>query len=261
LAQTNDATRKIKDKWMLTAKDVMDIICEHVTERRPFSLIRLGDGEARLLGYPDFHDVNELQHSLLIWYGKYRPLDGKVMLPLKAQVVTAAQNANILGLPKKKAKNKMHRVLVSQLIGKLDLIKHEIAHCTVTREIQRQGWWRNLISEQDAISVIGCFDVRQTLCAIGVKDVRWYPVPSEAKYVKPIAQHYPQRHNELIEELERDVNLGDLFFVGAGPNGKVYCDVIKQQGGIAIDIGSVMDGWARVETRPYIKNYPERYSL
>jgi len=47
-----------------------------------------------------------------------------------------------------------------------------------------------------------------------------------------------------VRALER-VTLGRVYLVGAGILGKMYCDVIKQRGGVAIDIGAVIDGWAR----------------
>jgi len=37
---------------------------------------------------------------------------------------------------------------------------------------------------------------------------------------------------------------GKLFLVGAGFLGKIYCDLIKRHGGIALDVGSMMDRWA-----------------
>ena len=42
---------------------------------------------------------------------------------------------------------------------------------------------------------------------------------------------------------------GAIFLVGAGVLGKIYCDVIKEKGGIAIDIGAIFDAWANVKSR------------
>ena len=39
---------------------------------------------------------------------------------------------------------------------------------------------------------------------------------------------------------------GALFLVGAGAFGKIYCQWIKERGGIAIDIGSIFDSWANI---------------
>jgi hypothetical protein len=39
--------------------------------------------------------------------------------------------------------------------------------------------------------------------------------------------------------------------VAAGILGKIYCDVIRAAGGVAVDIGHVADLWAGRETRSY----------
>ena len=39
---------------------------------------------------------------------------------------------------------------------------------------------------------------------------------------------------------------GAVFLVGAGALGKIYCQWIKERGGIALDIGSMCDAWAEV---------------
>ena len=40
------------------------------------------------------------------------------------------------------------------------------------------------------------------------------------------------------------------MLVGAGALGKAYCEAVRQQGGVAVDIGSGFDGWAGVMSRP-----------
>ena len=53
--------------------------------------------------------------------------------------------------------------------------------------------------------------------------------------------HYPGVYRRILETIERCIGPGDLVLVGAGILGKIYCDAIRSQGGVAIDIGSVID--------------------
>lgn len=53
--------------------------------------------------------------------------------------------------------------------------------------------------------------------------------------------HYPGVYGRILETIERCIGPGDLVLVGAGILGKIYCDAISSQGGVAIDIGSVID--------------------
>ena len=53
--------------------------------------------------------------------------------------------------------------------------------------------------------------------------------------------HYPVVFERTLERIERELGPGDLVLVGAGILGKIYCDAVRQRGGVAIDIGSVID--------------------
>ena len=50
-----------------------------------------------------------------------------------------------------------------------------------------------------------------------------------------------------------DDRAGRLWLVAAGMLGKVYCDVIRNAGGIAVDVGHTADMWAGVRSRASIK--------
>ena len=47
--------------------------------------------------------------------------------------------------------------------------------------------------------------------------------------------------------------------MGAGLLGKIICHQIYSKGGIAIDIGSIFDGWANINSRQYFDKYPSKY--
>jgi hypothetical protein len=42
---------------------------------------------------------------------------------------------------------------------------------------------------------------------------------------------------------------GACYLIGAGLLGKIYADRIRQLGGIAIDIGALVDGWVGINSR------------
>ena len=59
------------------------------------------------------------------------------------------------------------------------------------------------------------------------------------------------RYREILRDLVVP-EPGAIFLVAAGLLGKVYCARIHELGGIAIDIGSLADGWMGYgrDTRP-----------
>ncbi len=55
---------------------------------------------------------------------------------------------------------------------------------------------------------------------------------------------------EYEKLLERETWEG-LYFVGWSLLGKAICGVIKERGGVAVDIGAIIDGWMGMKTRSY----------
>ena len=80
-------------------------------------------------------------------------------------------------------------------------------------------------------------------------NVNYWPVP--LRYLSRQdnwTPHFPDRFDELVDTLTVEYP-GQVFLVGAGICGKVYCDLIAERGGIAIDIGSVCDAWLGIASR------------
>ncbi|HVT35380.1 MAG TPA: hypothetical protein VHE37_07350 [Nevskiaceae bacterium] len=58
---------------------------------------------------------------------------------------------------------------------------------------------------------------------------------------------YPTVFQRIFADIEFD--RGEVFLVGAGMLGKLLCARIRDLGGIAMDVGSIMDHWAGFATR------------
>jgi len=244
----------------LSTEAVAERINLAMTDKQPFSLIRLGDGEARLIGWPDFVSWRDLNSSLDYWYGPLKPPRDD-LLRLRADLIAACQNADVLGIPRQaqQQSNPFYKLMV-HLVGVHGLARHDTAHCGVHRFLMSEGHLADLLRGLDSVTVITCRDVGNILCeSLGIGEVRWIPVPEEAHMATPQSRHHPERHNEVLREI--DAGPGDLYLVGAGPNGKVYCDAVKRDGGIGLDLGSIFDAIAGVHSRSYIAKEPERYQL
>lgn len=60
---------------------------------------------------------------------------------------------------------------------------------------------------------------------------------------------------KLVLDSLNDVRPGDVYLVGAGIWGKLFCDRIRASGGVALDIGSVWDAWSGKLSRPGVMPY------
>ncbi|MCC5954436.1 MAG: hypothetical protein JJU45_20305 [Acidimicrobiia bacterium] len=97
---------------------------------------------------------------------------------------------------------------------------------------------------------------------LGATGVTYHHVPKQAFTSKSAGStgHFPDRYGELLDTLA-STRPGALHLVGAGLLGKIYCDAIREAGGIAVDIGSAVDVWMGRATRPHHPQLIRRYRL
>jgi hypothetical protein len=226
-------------------------IKQAIADKEPYSLVRLGDGEAKLIGYPQYISRRDLNTSLEYWYGPHKPDIGSVM-QLRQELMAACRNADMLGLPSRKqqAKNPFYKLMMF-LVMKEGLSKADTTHCGVHRWLHSEGLLADILNGLPSVTVITCRDVCHKLQdEYNVTAARWIWVPEEANAGQPKEPHYPQRHSKVIRQI--DAEPGDVYLIGAGPNGKVYADAVKRDGGIGLDLGSWFDLLAGIPSRSYI---------
>ncbi len=232
----------------LDAFRVFLAIRRHMRARRPMSVIRLGDGEGAVMGYPEITSRKDVNRSLRIWLRRIDVADPDV-LRLGAELREAIRNADILGVPRARQIRSgmpLWRAVTEalesmRLVGPGTVLTHTALH----RLLQHGLLYRPLLEGTDFVGVISCRRMASRLREVfGVGEVRWYGVKGELEDTGDIeTPHFPDGFEELRETL-RVPYPGALFLVGAGVFGKIYCHWIKQRGGIAVDMGSMFDSWA-----------------
>lgn len=119
-------------------------------------------------------------------------------------------------------------------------------------EWSRSGFLADLVHKESRIGLISRHRDLAGLIEKHGTEVDYYPIP--ARYIRSDSNwtpHYPDRFDQILNSMEVAFK-GQVFLVGAGICGKVYCDEIALRGGIAIDIGSVCDSWLGVSSRPLV---------
>jgi hypothetical protein len=232
-----------------------------IANRTPAAAVRFGDAEAKLLALEkgDERSVRDV-------IGKLEQESGASLLPedaleLKRLVELAFEQADVLGIGFSERFLAEHkrwmewlasRHLEQQRAGRKPV---RLAHCLFSHQVV------DSLPEMLAgrlVSVISCRDLKPVLEGKwGTGDVAPYQVPSqyirryvdgayeEAMHSVPI---WPDAHERICSELavrER----GEVFLVGAGVFGKDLCIRVRDQGGIAVDMGSALDGVVGKMTR------------
>ena len=127
-------------------------------------------------------------------------------------------------------------------------------------DLARLGFWERLIVGCGSIGLIHCSPtLPDAICGeLGV-DVESFPVPDKAVHqaqwrhhaASAGAVHYPDAFAKVCDRLRRPWS-GRVFLVGAGLVGKKYLQLIKANGGIALDVGALLDAWDGRATRKIV---------
>lgn len=218
----------------------------------PTSLIRLGDGEGAVMGYPDVTNIHDLNRSLRNWFGQ-TDYDVSHISSFTEQLRNAVRQADIVGIPRAKqvASHHLYRA-VMESISKFNLLSASCIYtdAAIHRLLQFSLLYRRILQNRDFLGIITPRDIGSKLKDFfNIQHVESYPVKGQFKWPGEVTErHFPEGYERLKETL-RVPYQGALFFVGAGALGKVYCTWIKQQGGVAIDIGAIFDAWSGVKSR------------
>ena len=269
-----------------TADRVAARVRESVRRREPSSFIRLGDGEGKVLAF-DTGTYPNLTRSALdrlssIYFGTANPLTPHCA-ELQEGLLEAIKGASLIGIPTT-LRLKFNRKRVYQEVQTAEEL---LGVWTVTELIAQQGdslglktktgtsssFHKGLLEHVPSLVAgrsIGLITCHYTLPdafrdRYDARVVDYYTVPPPVHMLhrrdKHDNGHFPGRYRELLFDL-RDIQPGVLYLVAAGMPGKVYCEAIRQHGGIALDIGHSIDVLAGVGGRKNItKDVLNRYQI
>lgn len=257
-----------------------------ISDREPFSLIRVNDGEAVVLSFGEDLSLQDLAYLHGHWGARGVTLGA--VAEVKRDLETAVQGADVVGI-------RDDIINVSLPEDLLDRPGPEIKEVVISAFRLREG-------EIDNLSVIGArrltllyqalrkidWPEEQQYCSVWIhwellatgtlneilEDVpevglvtskpeieymvaRRFDLPTSAVIVPDkfadtgrSGRHVPERYRDIRSELAFPP--GTLVLVGAGIPGKVYCQWLKEAGCVAIDVGAVFDAWLGRASRPRV---------
>lgn len=221
---------------------------------KPFSLIRLGDGEGLFLCGRARTLLGSAKYQ-----GGFYPVSDEEYEALLKMFVKACVSADVIGLPREDmARSKGYMNAISYLPESIEanILAQKIiltdCHCHWGL---LKGDFFGLFNDLDWCGYIGGRDVSGFIKEkYNIRHVEWYQTPAQANLSEVLDKpHYPDYYHAIMDRLNVPLN-GRMFIVAAGFLGKIYCSFIRQQGGVAIDVGAVADVWDnRFDTRGYVK--------
>jgi hypothetical protein len=248
-------------------------------DRRPLSLVRIGDGEGSALGLTgaDVHPAHAASFSAQFQMQNGTPLNPAEASPFCRALRDALDAADVVGFrsvdrtimssERTVIENHLSAGHVNQAVGMLCAREYlvqglhggQFRDKTVTSAWVHLSLIRHLDDLLDAASSVSIVTGRPTLRGqfeqrVGGRLRSFVAVPVEGH--RPSAEsgsHY-EMYPAVVEMLSRDLT-GTLLLVGAGLFGKIYCDVGRTHGAVAVDFGSSFDLLAGHATRPVHRRF------
>lgn len=254
---------------------------------QPASCLRLGDGEGNFLGACDgeFRNLQRLsaQKAAEMHLGHWLP--GSALETLSRATYEAVQNADVIGVPCGGRIQRLYRNLQNRKRGsKFDIrgacgtinalrYAHKALSSATPDRVITNCWfhrdllpfYKELLRGSSKLGLIGCYpELSDRLrAAFGTESVTFFPIPNQVSNTgkRPSPAHYPDVFETVMRSLA-NMEKGQLVLVAAGVLGKIYCNRVKECGGIALDIGSVADVWmGQRARRHHDAAYLEKWAL
>lgn len=245
-------------------------ILDALTSRRPFSFVRLGDGEAYLFGnekFPFSDDDRAFRERH--WWGTNISLEQRASLISRS--VAAVATADIVGIPS------IHRFFRDFSEHSYDLLASTANRGIVTSVLGAEDTISQdaLLTEDRAHHIVmtpECLReyiraAKRTIFISSVKAARTLEIAGDLGeiHVIEVPTHSKTRDNQLytdradvlplvMDELERKlrgmVEPGDLVLVGAGIAGKSFVGIAKEKGAVALDLGGMVEVFSGIPNGP-----------
>lgn len=259
-------TRQQSPRWLDTP-GVIAAIRAAISDRRPFSLIRLGDGEARFLAHcdPDLRGrLSPAQIEVLgdvpfrNWFRQaIAEADPIEVSRLAAATITAVEQADILGVStdERLTTDNSHFGYFGHLEGLIDNIVRTEARMRLTDALIHIDLHRASPFYRDVLAGLDFLGVISPHAGLAKRLGELHGIPYLAEFVLPgvsplsteqFARHTRPQFPDIYHELCRNMRVtrpGAVFLVAGGQLTTIYCNIIRQLGGIGLDVGCVFDGW------------------
>lgn len=253
-----------------------------LAERRPYFLVRLGDGEGAWLRlspedeaeFARIYRTNR-REMLDFWFRdpalvddpRFRAaIDAFDAALLEADCIGAFSEAAIAheyGVVSRRGVTWVVNTLRKALaMAEADPVRARgiaVRDLTVHYDLVLSGALARILQGRAAVGLITCHrDLAPALQRHhGLGRVELIKIPGEQIHADALGadaaagRHWPDRYEEICAQLGRGDRRGELWLVAAGLLGKIYGAALKRSGAVVIDIGAVADLWMGKGTRTF----------
>ncbi|MGD0192671.1 MAG: hypothetical protein ABSD74_18180 [Rhizomicrobium sp.] len=270
----------------LQCRAFVRLVHEKLAGGLPFSLVRIGDGEAACLPYEPklarLAKADAMDRERIWWRD---PLTEQERARMTRLVFNATWSADCIGIPavsrflrelRLEANDHLDRGLTGRGLRAIlysleryrtfrgpDAPAPFFTSCHIHQDLERWRLYPELLTGGRDVVLVSCHpDLADFVQSrFGARVVGSLVLPPDRVSAPALKSGPPDRHrlpdilDDVADRMER-IAAGRLVLVGAGYLGKWLVDVSRARGAVALDVGSVFDYWLGLTTRSYLDLHP-----
>jgi hypothetical protein len=233
--------------------EIYSRLLEYKKNKSPFCLLRFGDGEG-LFAFPGWN-MPKLYNKVCLKHWGEVPDDREKQI-ISGNIQKAFLKCDMAGLPPKSGPvmDYESNLWIKTYRSFISLYRHpELFNMGIYIDMLKDNFLDKMISGEK-VFYISCRNVDDLLLSKGAKEVQHLLISPQYKYEKNKSAEKLYKQIPAIErELKQKDLTGRICLLGAGVAGKYLGIIMRGQGGMVLDIGSVFDYWAGVKSRTWIK--------
>lgn len=243
-------------------------ILNAIETRRPYSVVRLGDGEGRILGAGGTFSAAEVLTQVLYYHFGPRSVELKrardpnwvlsASQTLRDMLTQACESADELGLPVWDFFRGIEDDCTSGMVAYSEALFYALGLTPYTLDADRVGtnvfqqlaetpeFFKAVAEKAEQVVLVGPWDLTGQLSdVLKPKRMHYIEVPQHHTWGESAGfGQYPFLYSAVEKRIQSMGDMrGSVFLIGAGLYGKHYAHLAKSQGAMALDIGSVFDSW------------------
>lgn len=242
----------------LGATEIYKQILFSIENKKPYSAIRFNDGEAIMLGYPQYINDKTIKQVWCNHFGTNEFTIDKIE-KLKKILIDSCYKSDVIGLPLKQNENNYFYGLPKKhLISDYNLLQNaKAANASFHRELHELNLYKDIFNKVDKVYCVTGRDCKKTIEKHFNVECNVVKITPQIAFSNQKHNNHPEIYDDIVEQIKVN-SKNNLWLIGAGFYAKGYCKTIKENGGIAIDIGSMFDAWLGIKSRGFIN---EKYKI
>ena len=244
-------------------------ILHGINASEPGSYIRKGDGENIFLGYGQLKQISFLKFRKKLIHFNIRIWDKQFQTYLKKELAAACKSPTVLGISQQEHRHGFWSIEedIIHLLSPENLQYGDVNFHMGFIKLPYQNNLMNPKAEEiisnRKIGIIGHCEVENFLNHYDSKVIARIEIPKRrAKFQRMTREKY----DIILMEIHNLNSQIDIWLVAAGIYAKPFCEHIRKNGGIGIDIGSSLDTWvdeyhSRGHLRKLLKQHDEKNCL